>query len=176
MPEAEILTTPDGDVPSGEGWYVLNARSARWQHASGFGGSDLSFQGDVRFTDIGVHLGVAQPGEPASMYHAEENQEGFLVLSGECLVVVEGHERTLRAWDYFHCPRGTPHVLVGAGTEPCVVFAIGARRPDEGPTHYIADPVAARHGAAVAQDTTSPDEAYAGTPEFTPGPAPPLPF
>src|SRR3954449_3100385 len=126
MDQAEIVATEHGDVPRGEGWYVLNARRAQWQHARGFGGSDLSFQGDVRFRDVGVHLGVALPGEPASMYHREENQEGFLVLSGECLLIVEGEERTLRAWDYFHCPAGTPHVLVGAGDGPCVVLALGA--------------------------------------------------
>jgi quercetin dioxygenase-like cupin family protein len=40
-----------------------------------------------------------------TMYHREKAQEGFLVLSGECLLVVEGEERPLRQWDFFHCPR-----------------------------------------------------------------------
>ena len=109
VPEAEIVTAEHGKVPRGEGWYVLNAREAVWQHFGEFGGSDLSFQGDARFEEIGVHLGVGQPGEPAGHYHREDNQEGFLVLAGECLVIVEGQERLLRAWDYFHCPPGTAH-------------------------------------------------------------------
>jgi uncharacterized cupin superfamily protein len=129
----------------------------------------------VRFTDLGVHLGVLQPGEPASMYHHEDNQEGFLVLAGECLLIVEGQERTLEAWDYFHCPRGIPHVLVGAGEEPCLVLAVGARRADEAPGAYVVDETAARYGASVERETASPAEAYAGTPRAQDGPAPPFP-
>src|SRR5215217_1523837 len=97
MEEAEIVTTQHGDVPRGDGWYVLNAQRARWKHSPGFGGSDLSFQGDVRFPEVGFHLGVLAPGEPASMYHREDTQEGFLVLSGRCLAIVEGREVTLEA-------------------------------------------------------------------------------
>jgi uncharacterized cupin superfamily protein len=174
MDEAEIVTTEQGDVPRGEGWYVLSAQRARWQHSPGFGGSDLSFQGDVRFPEVGFHLGVLLPGEPACMYHREDTQEGFLVLSGRCLAIVEGQERLLEAWDYLHCPGGTEHVLVGAGDGPCVVIAYGARRPDDG-TLYVADAVAARHGASVAADTPDPAIAYADAPAFTDGQAPPLP-
>ena len=174
MDEAEIVTTEHGDVPRGEGWYVLNARRAQWQHSPGFGGSDLSFQGDVRFPEVGFHVGVLQPGEPACMYHREDTQEGFLVLSGECLAIVEGQERRLGPWDYLHSPGGTEHVLVGAGDGPCVVVAYGARRPDDG-TLYVADPVAARHGASVEADTPDPAVAYADSPAFTGGQAPLLP-
>jgi len=99
MNEAEIVATEHGDVPRGEGWYVLNAGRAQWQHSPGFGGSDLSFQGDARFPEVGFHLGVLQPGEPACMYHREDTQEGFLVLSGRCLAIVEGEERELGPWD-----------------------------------------------------------------------------
>jgi uncharacterized cupin superfamily protein len=175
MPEAEIVETEHGDVPRGDGWYVLNAKRARWRHFGSFGGSDLSFQGDVRFPDVGVHLGVLRPGEPASMYHYEDNQEGFLVLAGELLVIVEGQERLLGPWDYFHCPRGVPHALVGAGVGPCLVFALGARRPDDGPSGYLADETARRYGAAAARDTTSNEEAYAGVLRGEDGPAPPFP-
>ncbi len=174
MDEAEIVTTEHGDVPRGEGWYVLNARRAQWQHSPGFGGSDLSFQGDVRFPEVGFHVGVLQPGEPACMYHREDTQEGFLVLSGECLAIVEGEERLLGPWDYLHSPGGTEHVLVGAGDGPCVIVAYGARRPDDG-TMCVTDPVAARHGASVASDTPDPKVAYASSPPFTDGPAPRLP-
>ena len=174
MSEAEIVTTEHGDVPRGEGWYVLNARRAQWQHSPGFGGSDLSFQGDVRFPEVGFHVGVLQPGEPACMYHREDTQEGFLVLSGRCLAIVEGQERLLGPWDYLHCPGGTEHVLVGAGDGPCVVIAYGARRPDDG-TVYVADAVAARYGASVTADTPDPEVAYADAPPMVDGPPPPLP-
>jgi len=174
MEEAEIVTTEHGDVPRGPGWYVLNAQRARWQHSPGFGGSDLSFQGDARFPEVGFHLGVLQPGEPACMYHREDTQEGFLVLSGRCLAIVEGEERTLEAWDFLHCPGGTEHVLVGAGDGPCLIVAFGARRPDDG-TLYVADEVAARHGASVAADTPDPAVAYADSPPLVDGSAPPLP-
>ena len=96
------------------------------------------------------------------------------MLSGQCLAIVEGEERLLGRWDFLHCPGGTEHVLVGAGDGPCTVIAFGARRPDDG-TRYVADPIAARHGASVAADTPDPQVAYADSPPFTDGPPPPLP-
>lgn len=170
---AEIESTASGDVPRGAGWYVLNAQRARWQHMPGFGGSDLSFQGDERFGEVGVHLGVLEPGEPACMYHAEDAQEGFLVLAGECLAIVDGEEVPLRRWDYFHCPPGTAHVLVGAGDGPCLVMALGSRVAEDR-TRYLPDPVAGRHGAAVDVETCDPMVAYADTPDPVDGPAPDL--
>jgi uncharacterized cupin superfamily protein len=98
------------------------------------------------------------------MYHGEEAQEDFLVLSGECLLLVEGEERLLRAWDLFHSPAWTEHVLVGAGEGPCVIFAVGARTPGS-IVRYPAAEFAQAHGAAVAETTDSPKEAYAPYPE-----------
>ena len=96
----------------------------------------------------------------ASVYHAESTQEAFLVLSGECLAVIDGQERTLRAWDFVHCPAGTPHVFVGAGEGPCAILMVGARGADQTIT-YPAEELAARHGASAAHDTDSAAEAYA---------------
>ena len=98
------------------------------------------------------------------MYHAESNQEGFLDLSGECLLLVEGEERLLRAWDYFHCPAWTEHVLVGAGDGPCVVLAVGARTPDQSVV-YPRSEIASAHGASVRETTDSSKEAYAESPQ-----------
>jgi quercetin dioxygenase-like cupin family protein len=67
-------------------------------------------------------------GEPNAMYHAEDNQEDFLVLAGECRAIVNGEERTLHQWDLLHCPAGTEHVLVGAGSGPCWILMVGATR------------------------------------------------
>ena len=124
--------------------------------------------GAARFSDFGVNVRVIPPGEPSSLYHSENAQEGFLVLSGECTLVVEEDERRLRQWDYFHCPADTHHITVGAGDAPCVVLMIGARREAER-LHYPASEVAAKYGASAAKDTNDPDEAYAEWPgEYEP--------
>jgi uncharacterized cupin superfamily protein len=117
---------------------------------------------DAPFRDVGVQVRVLWPGDPNGLYHSEDVQEGFLVLSGECLLVVEEEERRLRQWDYVHCPAGTRHIFVGAGEGPCAILMLGAR-PDVG-VHYPASEVAARHGASVAEETDDPDRAYADWP------------
>lgn len=162
MDEARLVESEDGGlVPEGEGWFVLNAREASW--LDGDLGRYCGFEGrGARFPQLGLNLNVLRPGEPMTMYHRESRQEGFLVLRGECLLVVEGEERTLRRWDFFHCPAGVAHAIVGAGGEPSLVLAVGARTgtKDEALV-FPADPVARRHGAAPDTDTTDPAEAYA---------------
>ena len=162
VPEAQLEQTEHGLAPTGEGWFVLNMRDAEWRHADGRGavcvvGDD--FEGWRRFEQLGVNPFALEPGEPMSMYHWEADQEAFLVVSGEALLVIEGEERQLRAWDFVHCPPHTRHVIVGAGSGPCLVIAIGARQHDE--LGFPADEVAKRHGASVEEDTTDGDVAYA---------------
>jgi uncharacterized cupin superfamily protein len=157
IPEASFRKTEAGLVPEGDGWFVVNAREARWR--DGDFGAYTRFQGDGGFPQIGINIGVLQPGQPSCMYHREENQEDFLVLQGECLLLIEGEERRLRAWDFVHCPAWTEHVFVGAGDGPCAILAIGARI-GRGIVYPRAD-VALRHGAGVEQETPDPKEAYA---------------
>ncbi len=88
----------------------------------------------VVWPDTGVNVHVMQPGQPSCRYHSEPVQEDFLVLSGRCVAIVDGGERPLRQWDFFHCPAGTDHVFVGVGDGPCAVLMIGSRR--EGACHY----------------------------------------
>ncbi|HEX5980958.1 MAG TPA: cupin domain-containing protein, partial [Thermoleophilaceae bacterium] len=132
VPEAGLEKTEAGLAPKGGGWFVLNARDARWRRREGRGHS-LPLTGwdddEARqhFSQLGVQLFVLDPGEPIGMYHWEADQEGFLVLSGEALLIVEGEERPLRQWDFVHCPPGTKHIILGAGEGPCVVLAAGAR-------------------------------------------------
>ena len=122
---------------------------------------------DAPFGDFGVNVRVLWPGDPNAHYHSEGVQEGFLVLSGECTLVVEEEERTLRQWDYFHCPANTSHVFVGAGDGPCVILMIGSR-PDIGLRYPVSD-LAAKYGASVAKETDDGDEAYADWPgEYAP--------
>jgi uncharacterized cupin superfamily protein len=141
---------------------VLNAREARWSHRDGRG-ERLSIEGETEFPQVGVSLYVLPPGEPIGMYHWEANQEDFLILSGEALLIIEGEERTLRQWDFVHCPAETKHIIVGGGDAPCVVVAVGAREHQAGATWggYTVDEAALRHGAGFAQETNDADEAYA---------------
>jgi uncharacterized cupin superfamily protein len=162
VPEAELESTEHGLVPKGEGWFVLNAREAHWRHAAGRGAYG-SFEGEPEFSQLGIHLVALGPGEAMAMYHWEADQEDFLVLAGEALLIVEGEERPLRQWDLVHCPAGTKHVIVGAGDAPCLVLAVGARDRSTGPDWggYPVDEAALRHGAGVEQETTYAKEAYA---------------
>jgi uncharacterized cupin superfamily protein len=165
--EAPLRETDAGLVPEGDGWFVVNAREARWWADESFG-PFTRFEGDVRFPRLGVNIGVLRPGQPACMYHREDEQEDFLVLSGECLLLVEGEERRLRAWDFVHCPPGTDHVFVGAGEGDCAILAMGTRSGGEG-VYPVAE-VALRHGAGVERETSSSEEAYAGHARPVPAP------
>ena len=111
------------------------------------------------------------PGQPNCYYHAEEGQEDFLVLSGECLLLIEGEQRQLKAWDFVHCPPWTEHVFVGTGEGPCVFLGLGARNAGEGLVYPVCE-LALRHGAGVSEETTTGEVAYAAVPKTTPGPHP----
>jgi uncharacterized cupin superfamily protein len=168
-PEAPLERTESGLTPAGEGWFVLNAREARWHQGEGRG-ARLDLDGQIEFPQVGVNLFVLGPGEPMGMYHWEADQEDFLVLSGEALLIVEGEERPLRRWDFVHCPIGAEHVIIGAGDAPCAVLAIGAREHQEGPDWggYPVDETALRHDAGVERETTEAREAYARFPRREP--------
>ena len=100
-------------------WFVVNVRDAHWRKHETFGASCRFETPDAPFEQLGVNIRVLQPGEPNCLYHSESLQEDFLVLAGECLLLVEGEERPLEAWDFVHSPPGTEHVFVGAGDGPC---------------------------------------------------------
>jgi len=169
VPEAGYEKAENGIVPKGEGWFVLNARDAAWRD-SDFG-AYTRFEGDVHFPQIGINISVLVPGQPSCMYHGEDEQEDFLVLSGECLLIVEGQERKLVAWDFVHCPPWTEHIFVGTGEAPCLILAVGARGEGRG-LRYPVDDTALRHGAGVSEETSSPREAYARFEKPKPVPCP----
>lgn len=166
MSEAELVQTEHGLVPKGEGWFVVNARETQWRERPGRGVlcefEGAGFEGALDFTQLGINLTRLGPGEPMSMYHWEADQEDFLVLAGDALLVIEGEERSLSAWDFVHCPPGAKHTIVGAG-DGCLVLAVGARERSTGGDWggYTVDAAAIRHGAGVEQETRSPPEAYA---------------
>ena len=170
VPESPLESTEHGLVPTGRGWFILNARDAPWYERDRRG-FYCEFEGleehEPDFSQLGINIQVLRPGEAMSMYHWEADQEDFLVVAGEALAIVEGEQRPLHRWDLLHCPPGTKHVVVGAGEGPCIVVAVGARdrstgAPErEGWGEYTVDEVARRHGTSVDKDTTVPKEAYA---------------
>jgi uncharacterized cupin superfamily protein len=167
--EAPIEQLEHGLAASGDGWFVLNAREACWRDR-GDRGVLCHFEEGTDFPHFGIHIYVLWPGQPMSMYHWEADQEDFLVISGEALLIVEGEERPLRAWDFVHTPAKVEHTLVGAGTGPCVVVAVGARVDSIGPNWgaYPVNDAALRHNAGVERETTDPEEAYARFPRRGP--------
>jgi uncharacterized cupin superfamily protein len=161
VPEAPLDRTENGLQAAGDGWFVVNARDAVWGESETMGVfTRLGESKAARFPQLGFNIGVLWPGQPACMYHREPNQEGFLVLSGECILLVEGQQRQMKQWDYFHCPAGTDHLLIASGDEPCIAVAVGSRASRD--VVYPEFEAARRHGGAVEEETTDPKEAYAG--------------
>jgi uncharacterized cupin superfamily protein len=157
VPEAELKKTDAGLIPQGEGWFVLNARYASWIRSEERG-QDTDFEGGQEWAQLGFRIQVVAPGQ-RSIYHGELGQEDFLVVSGECVLVIEGQERGLKAWDFVHCPPWTKHVFVGAGDRPCVIVMVGSRVGGF-EVIYPVNEVAAKHDASVLEETSKPDEAY----------------
>jgi uncharacterized cupin superfamily protein len=165
MPEARLEDLGSGLAPAGDGWFVVNVRDAEWWTSEDGpkrpSGSECPFESaENRSDELGVTIHVLHPGEPNGLYHAESHEEAFLVLSGECTLLVEGQERRLRQWDFFRSPPGTEHIFVGAGDGPCAIFMAGGRAGGM-QIRYPASEFAARHGASAAQETGDPRQAYA---------------
>ncbi len=172
--EARLEQTESGLEPASDGWFVVNVAETAWWRNDAFGatcpfeGNDddrrrKSNEASARFEEYGINIHVVWPGQPNCMYHGEDAQENFLVLSGECLLLVEGEERRLKAWDFVHLPNWTEHVVVGAGDGPCAILMVGTRKGD---VRYPVSELARRHGAGVEAETDQPREAYARFPEW----------
>jgi uncharacterized cupin superfamily protein len=167
VPEARLDQTDAGLVPSSEGWFVMNARDARWierpdrgHHAPLTGWTD--HEAETLFPQLGIALVALDPGEPIGMYHRETDTEDFLILAGEALLIIESKERPLRQWDFVHCPPDTDHMIIGAGEGRCFVLAVGAREHQTGDWgKYTVNEVARRHGISVDEETPEADVAYA---------------
>jgi uncharacterized cupin superfamily protein len=177
--KARLEPVESGLTPASDGWFVVNVRDAAWLTNEAFGARCV-FEADVpvvrgrpelepvRFSEVGIKVAVLSPGRPSGLYHAESTQEDFLVLTGECLVLVEGEERRLVAWDFVHCPPGTAHCFVGASDEPCVLLMVGSRTGERSIV-YPESEVAQSHTAGVERETHSAAEAYADLPHWSPG-------
>jgi uncharacterized cupin superfamily protein len=164
-PRAAGLTAVTG------GWFVVGIADAPWVTNEALGAACIFEGEEAPFAGVGFTLAVIQPGQAGGRYHREANQEDFLVLAGECVLLIEGEERPLRTWDFVHCPANAEHAFVGAGSGPCVIFMAGARKgwPERG-TVYPRSELALRHGAGAEAETASPAEAYAPFPAWRAGP------
>ena len=138
---------------------MLNLAESAWSGAPGWGRFSDIEPGAPGFEQVGINVHVLDPGERNGLYHGEGAQEGFLVLSGECLLLIEGREQRLGQWDFVHTPAWTRHIFVGAGDGPCAILMVGARVEEES-FEYPVDEVALRHRAGAERATTSPSEAY----------------
>ena len=165
--EARLARTKAGLVPQDRGWFVVNAGEARWRDSGPFG-LYCAFEGKRPFLQVGINVSILQPGQSLGRYHLEPgHEEDFLVLDGECVLIVEEQERRLARWDFFHCPPGVAHMIVGGGDGPSTVLSVGARGSGRGVSRGVVYPVsetARRHGVSVASETTEPSEAYADVP------------
>ena len=162
VPEAQLEDSGSGLAPVTEGWFVVNVRDAEWWFTERRG-ARCAFESEygeppVESTQLGINVTVLEPGQ-TGLYHAEANQEAFLILSGECALLVEDEERRLRPWDFFHCPPWTEHAFVGAGEGPCVILMVGSRSGAS--VRYPVSELAARYGASVAEETSDWRQAYA---------------
>ena len=113
VPEAKLEQSDQGLVPQGAGWYVLNMRDAEWRHVDRRGAVCVmsgTIQGWRRESDeLGVNAFVLGPGEPMAVYHWEADQEDFLVLSGQPVLIVdvvsERHSTGTLLWRAFKDPK-----------------------------------------------------------------------
>ena len=163
MPEAQLEDSGSGLAPATEGWFVVNVRDAEWWFTDTRYAA-CNFENEhgetpVEFAQFGINLTVLEPGRSNGFYHSESAQEAFLVLSGECRLLVEGEERLLGPWDFVHCPPHTEHIFVGAGDGSCVILMAGTRSEEWG-VRYPVSELAARYGASVAEETSDPAQAY----------------
>jgi uncharacterized cupin superfamily protein len=167
MHEAQLADSGSGRTPVTDGWFVVNVRDAEWWFAATRGGR-CAFENEygnppVEFDQLGINITILEPGQTI-LYHAEGAAEAFLVVSGECVLIVENEERTLHAWDFFHAPPWTEHGFAGAGDERCVIVMVGARTSPD--VIYPRSELAARHGMSVAETTSDWRQAYVGVEPF----------
>jgi uncharacterized cupin superfamily protein len=138
-------------------WSVTHVRDASWFGNPSFG-SAAAFDPQRRHPHTSINLFVLEPGKPNCLYHRENAQEDFLVLSGRCTALVNGEKRELRTWDLLHCGPGVDHVLIGTDA-PCAVLAIGHKHPNH-EVFYPESPEARARGAESPEPTTDPRVAY----------------
>jgi uncharacterized cupin superfamily protein len=168
--EAELAELGSGLTPATNGWFVVNVRDGAWETNDALGAACFFEGDDAPFAQLGINVRVLSPGHSRYLYHAESDQEAFLVLAGECLLLIEDEERQLGLWDFVHCPPGAAHAFLAVGESPCVILMVGARTAGlEEAIVYPRSELALRHGVGVEKATDSPAEALAAFPRWQRG-------
>jgi uncharacterized cupin superfamily protein len=165
--EARLVRVASGLAPVTPGWFVVNTAEAAWVTNDDWSGGVCIFESDDFVLrgrpdlpeyvkpNAGFTIRVVPAGRPAGLYHAESVQEDFLILQGECTLLIEDEERHLRTWDFVHCPPMTAHTFVATEDGPCVILATGNRRDDLERIYPRSD-TALRHGAGSEVTTSKP--------------------
>jgi uncharacterized cupin superfamily protein len=167
-PEAKIEQTDAGAVVVSPGWFVVNMADCAWTRDDLGGEWSTPGEAEGEFQQYGIGIHVLQPGQTNGLYHSESLQEDFLVLAGECLLLIEEQERRLKAWDFVHFAPGSRHICIGAGDGPCAILMVGARGP-ENRLHYPVTELAQKHGVAAPEETDDSRQAYRDVPrDFRP--------
>ena len=152
VPEAGLEQTEFGLVPSGEGWFVVNAREARW-----------------RIDDLGAF--TASRARRASSRSGSTSSCSRRASRWRCTTTRTTRRTSLcspaRRWRSSRarsgrCGSGTCCIARSAPATscsarargPCVLLAIGSRSGGEDWGAYPVDETALRHGASVEQETT----------------------
>lgn len=163
--EATVTADVGGLRAVGEGWFVISLADAAALENERMGVLCSPEPSDAKFAEFGFNVRVLKPGQFNGRYHRENAQEAFLVLAGECVLIVEGQERRLRSGDFFHSPPLTGHVFVGSGDGPCTIVMVGGRTQQwcEG-EGFPVDAAARQYDASVETPTASPEAAYADIP------------
>jgi uncharacterized cupin superfamily protein len=161
VPQAELVDNGVGLVPKGDGWFILNVADAPAMFTEKFGGGVLFEPGIYSlFEQFGINIRVLEPGQSNAMYHREDADEAFLLLSGEAIAIIEDQEHPLTKGDFVFAPANTGHVFVGAGDQPCAILMVGSRASRHTPPYFPASPAAGKHGASVEEDTDDRGVAY----------------
>jgi uncharacterized cupin superfamily protein len=160
--------TGNGIVPADDGWFVVNLADTPAMRHEDFGSGIIFEPHPGHFPHFGINVRWLEPGQPASIYHAESAQEAFLILLGEATLLVEDSERPVKQWDFVHIPPDVPHAVVGAGDRPCAVLMVGARLGEEHAITFPQSDAAVRHGASAPEGAITRDQAYAGRGELEP--------
>ena len=168
--EARLEQLAAGLTPVTDGWFVVNVPEAAWVTNEALGAACIFEGDDVSFPQLGFTIGVLQPGQSGGRYHREANQEDFLVLAGECLLLIEGEERALADVGLRPLPAAHRARASSARGRPVRDLHDGRAQgwPETGVV-YPRSELALRHGAGVEAETTSSAEAYAPFPKWLPG-------
>ncbi|MDQ2066803.1 cupin domain-containing protein [Xinfangfangia sp. CPCC 101601] len=106
------------------------------------GRSSLRLGQAAGLTQFGVNLVTLKPGALSSLRHWHKAEDEFImVMAGECVLVTDAGEETMRQGDCVGFPAGQPdgHHLINRGDTPAVFLVIGSKAAEETVTYTDVD-------------------------------------